>query len=376
LTGRQDLKGYNLPSGRKLTGLDLGRSIVGVRDPQTQQVKHSKIKYTTAGSWVMTLAASPNGTIVGNSGPHTFIFEPKSETWTLRPSLRQWNTIAHTGDLLLVGAYTGGYLIEWNPFIDWTGAGFEGHKGDNPRFLVRSASVIDRPHKVLAIGGGKTFVMSGAPGYGRTGGGMLFYNSETEEQELLNHMALSPNRTVMSIVELDDGKLLCGTSTRPGSGGRRTEDEAELFIMDPVTKQIEWRSTLLPGAHEYTELVVAPDGKVFGLACFTPWDPSVLKYDRIFFVFDPVEHRLLHKRDTVSTFGQQPYQQGPRNFVKTDKGEIYVLFINNIVKVNPKNYELKRVANTPLPIVTGGDYLDGRIFFSDGSRLISYVLPD
>ena len=54
---------------------------------------------------------------------------------------------------------------------------------------------------------------------------------------------------------------------------------------------------------------------------------------------------------------------------------IYVLFAKGIAKLDPPSNG-KLIAESPIPIASGGDYLDGRIYFTSGSSIYSYELPN
>ena len=68
--------------------------------------------------------------------------------------------------------------------------------------------------------------------------------------------------------------------------------------------------------------------------------------------------------------------KGPRSFVTGPKGEIYVLLTQGIARVTPRTYQIERIATSPVPIGSGGDYLDGRIYFGAKSHLYSFKLPN
>ena len=59
-----------------------------------------------------------------------------------------------------------------------------------------------------------------------------------------------------------------------------------------------------------------------------------------------------------------------------DGDDIYVLFKRHIVKVDPERGGFGAAVASPIEIHTGGDCLDGRIYFASGSRLYSCRLPD
>jgi hypothetical protein len=128
-------------------------------------------------------------------------------------------------------------------------------------------------------------------------------------------------------------------------------------------KKIEWHKPVLPGVQEYTDLCIGPDGLAYGFADRTK-----------FFVFDPIRREILHKEQTETAFGKTVYQQGPRVFVRGPNEEIYILFVKGIAQVDPKTHKIRMLAESPVSVDHGGDYLDGRIYFASGSRVCSYAV--
>jgi hypothetical protein len=216
---------------------------------------------------------------------------------------------------------------------------------------------------LLAHPDGRTIVLAGTPGYGYTGGGLFIWDRETESGTLLEHTDIIPEHSTMSLVALEGGKLLGGTTTMAGTGGEKKAEEAALYILDLPTRKVEWQSVAFPGAQDYTDMCAGPNGVVFGFA------------DRKrFFVFDHEQCGVVHDRDVESEFGKTTSHQGPRVFVVTPDQEIYILFVRGIARLDPETYEITMVAESPVPIGLGGDVLDGRIYFGSGSHLYSYQL--
>ena len=44
--------------------------------------------------------------------------------------------------------------------------------------------------------------------------------------------------------------------------------------------------------------------------------------------------------------------------------------------VDPVTFQITMLATSPVPISTGGDYLDGRIYFGSGSHVYSYAVAE
>jgi hypothetical protein len=310
----------------------------------------------------MGVAAAPGGSISGGTAfpMRSFSYYPEKDEWTNHEAYGQCNTVGKQGDWFFIGGYTQGFLLEWDPSKPWVNT-VKGKPDCNPLFLTDCAPTIYRPHRLLMHPDGKTIIMGGTPDYGYTGGGLLFWDREKRTRVLLTHDQIIPQHSTMSLVALPDGKLLGGTTTSPGTGGEKKAKEAQLYVMDMGSKKLEWHDTVLPGVQEYSDMCMAPNGLIYGIA------------DRKqFFVFDAAKRTVVYDRDLSPGLGLTTGEQGPRIFVRDPGGTTYVLFLKGIAQVDPTTNALTMVAESPVSIDAGGEFLDGRIYFSSGSHLCSY----
>ena len=366
VSSSQGLFHRDFPDGSKLKTCDLVGRVMTVEDSSTGATRQVEFDYSSEGAHIMGLAAAPDGTICGGTAfpMRFFSYNPGTDQWTNRASYGQWNTVARQGDHFFVGGYGAGFLLDWDPSREWI-ATVRGKDGCNPQFLTQCPPTINRPHDLLAHPDGKTLVLAGTPGYGRTGGGLLFWDRGTATRVLLEHTDVLPQHSTMSLVALAGGKLLGGTTTAAGTGGEKKADQAELYIMDMATKKLEWHAVVFAGVQAYTDLCTGPRGLVYGIA-----DSSRL------FVFDPAAREVVHEETIRTRFGRTISQQGPRVFVKGPDGTTYVLFVKGVGRIDPETYEVTMLAESPVPIGPGGDILDGRIYFGSGSHVYSYAVPD
>jgi hypothetical protein len=363
ITGNQNLFYSSFPDGKKIKKLDLLERKLVIEDPKNSTTREVKFNYASQGGWTMGVAASPDGRIVGGTSfpMRFFSFNPKTNSWTNLPAYGQFNALIKQGDCMYFGSYPGGVLLEWNPSSPWV----DTKKGaqTNPQLLAEVTPVIHRPHRVLALPDGKTIVMSGTPEYGYTGGGLLFWDRVKKSYTLIKDSAVVLDQSTMSMVALPGGKILGGTTTAPGTGGEKKANNAELYIMDIASKHLDWHKIVIPGVQDFSDMCLAPDGMVYGIADY-----------KIFFVFDPVSRTIVYQQDQLAVLGKTIASQSPRIFVQSPDREIYLLFAKGIAKVDPLSYKLSLIALYPLPITAGGDYLDGYIYFISGSHLCSYKL--
>ena len=364
IAGSQGLFHRSFPDGKQIVSCDLVDRELVVKDPKTGAETIVSFDYTSEGAHLMGVAVAPDLSICGGTAfpMRFFSYSPATDSWVNLASYGQWNTVARQADRFFVGAYSGGFLLEWNPAKPWVPTE-KGDPNSNPRFLTVCKPDINRPHALLAHPNGRVVVMAGTPGYGYTGGGLLFWDRETGQHTLVAHTKLLPQHSTQSLLALSDDLILGGSTTAPGTGGEQKAKEAELYILDLNTKQMVWHAPVIPGAQGYTDLCSAPNGLVYGFA------------DRkIFFVFDPQEHKLVHQQNTEPSFGLSTSQQGPRVFVTAEDGTVYILFAQSIAIVDASSWKLSLVAQSPVPIQAGGDMLGNRIFFASGSHLYSYQL--
>lgn len=366
IAGSQGLFHTDFPDGKRMVECSLVDRTLAVEDPRSGNTRRVSFDYSSEGAHIMGVATAPDNTVCGGTAfpMHFFSFNPETDTWTNRPALGQWNTVAREGGMFFIGAYTHGLLEEWDPARPWVHTE-RGKAGCNPDLLYECHEVINRPHMLLAHPNGRTVVLAGTPGYGLTGGGMLFWDRQTREHTLLEHTDILPDQSTMSLAPLPDGKLLGGTTTSAGTGGEQKALEAELYIMDMETKRLDWHAAVFPGAQGYTDMCSGPNGVVYGVVD-----------RRRFFVFDPAARRVVHRKELGAEFGPTTSQQGPRVFVTAPDGAVYILFTKGIAIVEPETYAIRLLAESPVPIGPGGDILNGRIYFGSGSHVYSYRVPE
>ncbi len=365
ITSSQGLFHQAFPSGRRLQECDTVNRVLVVEDPKTGKVAKNTFDYRSEGAHIMAVAAASDGTLAGGTAfpMRFFSYDPRADRWVNRDCHGQWNTVTVLGDRFFVGAYTHGALLEWDPSRPWVPT--EAGKPEcNPRLLAQAHNTINRPHDVLAHPDGNLLIMAGTPGYGLTGGGLLFWDRNAGKETLLEHTAILPEHSTMSMLPLPEGKLLGGSTTDPGTGGEKKAKVAELYIMNLADKTIEWHEPVLAGVQSYMDMAPAAKGLIYGITD-----------SRRFFVFDPAARKIVHEQSVGEEFGPSASGQGPRIFVRDSQGATYILLRGGIARIDARTYEITLLVKSPVSISAGGDWLDGRIYFTSGSHLYSYTLP-
>ena len=94
-------------------------------------------------------------------------------------------------------------------------------------------------------------------------------------------------------------------------------------IFDMATKQIEWHDPVIPNVSGFNAMLNGPGDLVF-----------IFANNREFLVFDTSRREIVHQENTEDTFGVTNSQQGPRVFVTSPEGDIYILFRKGIASVS------------------------------------------
>ncbi|MCF3108743.1 hypothetical protein LL912_08130 [Niabella sp. CC-SYL272] len=365
ITGSQALRHMLFPDGTKITQLDLIEKVLTTEDTRSGKKNTVNFDYPSEGSWVMGVGTSPDrrSLIGGGSFPmRQFNYTVSEDKWSTRAALGQYNALTTSGKNVFFGSYPSGDLIMWD-----TKKSFKTQsanpKEDNPRVLLKCSPVIHRPHRVLVHSDGKTVILGGTPQYGYTGGGLLFYDIATDKHVLLTDEDVEKDQSTMSLANIAGGKVLGGTTVTPGTGGEQKARLALLYIIDPVSKKVEWKEPLIPGVRSYTDLTTRKDGKVYGIAD-----------RRIFFLFDPAIKKIIYQKDMYKDYGYAVGEQSPRVFINGKQDDLYILFEHAITRVDHKTAEIRLVSKTPQAIRAGGSFLNDRLYFICGSHLFSYGL--
>ncbi len=229
----------------------------------------------------------------------------------------------------------------------------------NPQMVGVFEPDINVPYGACAHPDGKHIIISGKPGYGYISGGIAIHNLETEESQLLTHEQLVPNQSILSMLPLKNGDILCGTGIYGGHGAGAVEEEAFLAILDWKTKQISFKVTPFPAASEVWHMCWGPDDRVYAIVNGgTP------------VVFDPESGEVVATKK-IEGVGSAAKENA---IALAHDGNLYALFHNAIVRITPGTLEIEKVADAPGFINAGIAIVGERLYFGLGSHLWSMKL--
>ncbi len=361
LSSRQGRVFGKLPDGRVIDRVKMSERWIRVVGQDSRPVQVS-FDYPSRGARIHSLARGPDGRLCGATGHpgHFFAFDAQTDSIWQEPSGGgHINAMTVQAGKLYGAKYTQGVLVEYEMNRLET--------GDKPdqRVLAEAGGVLLRPFAILALSDCRHVIQTGAPAYGRTGGGMMVYDVQTEQARVYEHTQLIKYHSTKALAELPDGNLIGGTTIQPGTGGEAVAKECELYIMEWPSLDIVYRETILPGSREIRELIVAEDGLVYGLA-----------WQDIFFVFDPASRKLVHCESIAQRYGGMAGGQAPRVWSTGPDGNIYALFKKAVVRIEPGTFKHEKIADTPVEVDIGAVLLGGRLYFASGPSLWSYEIPE
>lgn len=373
-TGSQGGFFRDFPDGSRVNSIDLEmrQLVIQEADGTTREVPFD---YDTDGTGVAVMYAGPDDKIYGSTAhpSRLFIYEPDKDQLYFHPNVGiAFKSLRTQGQYLFGGHYSGGifWLLDTTKPITLTpvpsifGADIsvqEADEGaeDNPKQLGRFNPNVNIPRNAFAHPDGKHIMISGQPGYGYVGGGLVIYNLETEEITELTHEDLLEGYSTMAIAALPDGNLLCGTSPRAGHGTTVVHEKAALYILDWPTKLVVWKSEPLEEISSIQNMLPGPDGLYYCIGG-----------DGTFVVFDADSREIVHTAD-LSEYGRHPTNQA---MVMGPEGKIYMALTGALLRITPTTFEVEPLVAPPGGIEAGLGIIDGRIYFSSGGRLMSIGL--
>ncbi len=364
----------SFPDGSRISKVDLEARLLSVveADGTTREVAFD---YKTPGPGIAVLYAAADAKIYGSTAhpSRLFCYDPAKDQLVFYPAGKiAFKSLRTQDNYLFGGHYSGGkfWLLDTSKPITLTPVPSifgqeitydkpEEGAPDNPLLLGGFNPNINIPRNAFAHPDGKHIMISGQPGYGYVGGGLVIYNLETKEITELTHEDLIAGYSTMAIAALPNGDLLCGTSPRGGHGTNAVHDYSCIYILDWETKRVTWQSEPLAQMQSMQSMIAGPDGLYY---CVGGGGE--------FLVFDAESKEIVHEA-SLSEYGGHTTNQamilGPDN-------KIYLGLTKALLRITPGSFEVEVLATPPGGVEAGLGIIAGRLYFGSRSHLMSIGL--
>lgn len=353
------------PANRLRDGrmVDVAGSTVRVRDPRSGAEQVHPFRYTGKTIDVFRLGLGPDGRLYGSSVLPIHFFRVDPLAGGLEEIGRlgggEFYSFLQLGSWLLGAAYGGDAPLmrydPWRPFAPGRDA------QSNPVLVTYEGQDSGwRPMAMVAGPDGKVY-LGAVAGYGLLGGPLVIWDPATDRVQSFHHVVR--DQSVVSLA-VAGGLIVGGTTIGGGGGSRPTQREAKLFLWDPATQQKLFECVPVLGAGQITDLITAPNGRVYGIAT-----AAAAADQAILFAFDPPARQVVHT-------AALPFARAIYNSVAiAPDGRAWGLADRGIFAIDLESGRVQLVAETPERITAGFAFDGQNLYFACGPAIYRYTLP-
>ncbi|MFK7696791.1 FIMAH domain-containing protein [Paenibacillus sp. HJGM_3] len=353
-----------------------GYSLVGVMEgrlfkynPSTGKVKNGFLPIAGEPSGLHTVSKGLDGVMhtsaflvggVAMYDPVTSIKQEYSKTTVGKEQTvpgTQADKIYSYKDKIYYVTYTGMRVYEYDQSLPWD---MQSPTAPNPRFLFTASDVglQDRGLAGTIMPNEGKLVIGTVPKYGYLGGALVIYDLESHEREVYHNVI--PNQSVTAVT-YKDGLIYAGSNVWGGLGINPTETEAKLFIWDPVKKEKVFEMVPVPGKKGITELIVGPDGNIWGSA------------EGDLFIFNPETKAVVHRQNLMSRSYTSAVWRDAEFQVGTD-GNVYGSQAGQFFVIDAVTKQKQVIRKSGKTNKLGQDDF-GRFYLTEDTDLLRITIP-
>lgn len=253
----------------------------------------------------------------GYLGGSNATYNPLTGKTTRRHGLSQTESMAFLNKEVYFGIYPGCRIYVYDTERDWK-------VGENPRMIGRIDGQ-DRPFGGLAVESLNKVYFGTVPTYGKNGGALVEYDKATDKLKSFHNVV--QDQSIISLV-YSQGLLYGGSSNRGGLGIAPTQQEAKLFIWDPLQRVKIKEIVPVPNAKSISYLAEAPDKKIWGIASGKV------------FIYDPLSDQVVD-RLVLYNFNGDIGQWAPSGIFFHPSGSVYLQDGGTLYRLDPENMEFE-----------------------------------
>ena len=247
-------------------------------------------------------------------------------------------------------------VYEFDPSKSWNRTG----ASPNPRLLFTAYDVGEQDRgRGMLIEEEELLVIGTVPKYGRNGGAFILFDLVSEERQAYYNLIQDQSITAMTY---KDGLIYGGSNIWGGLGQEPDAEEAKLFIWDIEKKEKIFETVPVPGKTGITELIVGPDGNIWGSA------------EGELFIFDPETKEVVHTQELVNrSYGGAVWRDAQFD-VGTD-GNVYGVQANKFFVIDAETKQMSVIRDAGKRNWMAQDEY-GRFYLTEGAELLRITLPE
>ena len=347
---------YDFPGGGRVVKFVLRNKQATIEDAQGN-TRQLTFDYKSNGAGITSMTLGPDGAIWGcTSHPiRLWRFDPAKSTFTGWHGMNEINggnfpNLVTVGNSIYGALYNGGKSWKFDIAAPW-------ESGKNPFYLGKFPEIA-RPRVAIKTGDNKTVIFGGYPGYGKTGGDLVFVDTQTHKAAVVKVQAALPGLSTVAMRALPGGILVGGTSTAAPGGGQRLADKAVLYLMDTATQKVLFQTVPVASGADIVSLETK-NGLVYGITA-----------DSQLFVFDPQRKKVLWKT-SLKAYGS-PLRAG-QTLLRADDGTLYGVMNKAVFRVR-QPFAIDKLIDLPKIATAGIAIKDNYLYFACDTEVWSYRL--
>ena len=320
-----------------------------VLDLGNGNLKRKKLDVPGQAIVIQSIMKGPDGRIWSGgylAGGHA-AYDPKTNLTTSYPGLHQTEGMTVKDHFIYFGIYPKGQMYEYDTQKPWD------IKESNPKFLGQVADQ-SRPFAVLNDKESGKIFFGMVPEYGMLGGSLLSYDNR--ESKIKSHGVIVKDQSIVSLTYANH-LVWAGTSVSGGLGIMPSTQEAKLFSWD-VGKGLKV-DELIPvaGAKAITNMIIGPDGNIWGMASGT------------LFLFDPLAKKVIRSKQIYQAGVLKSHVWRDAFLILHPSGMIYGTGSNQLFRIDPISLGYE-VVEKPASLLAMDEL--GRIYFHRSAELWRY----
>ncbi|WP_243299396.1 FIMAH domain-containing protein [Bacillus litorisediminis] len=351
--------------GSKVLGILHHHIEYSIYNPETNTLEVSYPKADMQGLAIQSLEIGEDDNVyMGGYQGSMGVFDASAEKYILHErNPHQIEGIGFLNGKVYMGIYGGALIYKYDPNEPYHYT--NGGPGNNPEMVYDIGDEQSRPF-TFTSGENKLFIGT-IPDYGRLGGALTIFDSQTNEWKSIRHIV--PDQSIIGLAYLE-GMVYGGTSIFGGLGVEPTEQSAKMFAFDAATEQYEVFDLGIESFQPEMigELSIGPDQNLWGIA-YGYMDGTITS---VVFAMNPETKEILKSAELYP--GVQRGSQWRPFFMRwSDEGLLYTTVGRRLTVIDPETMMSQQLIGDTVNLMDLDS--EGNIYYAIGENLFKLPVP-